>query len=43
MPQKQVRKAWEMFHNVEICANIFDVSVIAMSIRIEELGLINDR
>lgn len=43
MPEKQVKKAWGMFHNVEICANIFDVSVIAMSIRIEELGLINDR
>jgi Zn-dependent peptidase ImmA (M78 family) len=40
MPSELVEKAWNTFHSVEECANIFNVSVAAMSIRLERLGLV---
>lgn len=40
MPKKFVIKAWGKLQNVEECAKVFNVSVSAMSIRLEKLGLI---
>lgn len=40
MPQDLVIKAWQELGNVEECANIFNVSLTAMSIRLEKLNLI---
>jgi len=40
MPQKLVEKAWKDINDVEKCALIFNVSVSAMAIRLERLGLI---
>lgn len=39
MPTSLVERAWEANGSVEACAAIFKVSVIAMSIRLTELGL----
>ena len=41
MPEKLVKKAWETFKNIEECANLFNVSTTAMSIRLETLGLVS--
>lgn len=40
MPEEVVRKAWKIIQNVEECARLFQVSVSAMSIRLENLNLI---
>lgn len=40
MPTKLVQDAWLSIKNIEECANIFNVSVSAMSIRLERLKLI---
>ncbi len=40
MPAYLVKDAWMTLKNVDGCAKIFNVSVIAMSIRLERLGLI---
>lgn len=42
MPEALVKKAWTIFENIETCALIFDVSQIAMSIRLNELGILNN-
>jgi Zn-dependent peptidase ImmA (M78 family) len=39
MPEQLVRKAWLALRSIESCANIFNVSTTAMSIRLERLGL----
>ena len=40
MPSDLVKKVWNAFKNVEECAKLFQVSVVAMSIRLERLGLV---
>lgn len=40
MPADLVTKAWETLKSVEECAKIFNVSVSAMSIRLERMGLL---
>lgn len=40
MPRELVERAWNTFHSVEDCARIFNVSIVAMSIRLEKLHLI---
>ncbi|MCK5416357.1 ImmA/IrrE family metallo-endopeptidase [Candidatus Parcubacteria bacterium] len=40
MPTKYIRKAWDKLQSVEECAKVFNVSVSAMSIRLEKLDLI---
>ena len=40
MPSDLVEKAWMSLKNVEECAKIFTVSITAMSIRLERLGLV---
>jgi Zn-dependent peptidase ImmA (M78 family) len=40
MPKDLVISAWSTLKNIEECAKIFNVSVSAMSIRLERLGLI---
>jgi Zn-dependent peptidase ImmA (M78 family) len=40
MPQKLVTDAWNVTKNVEECARLFRVSVVAMSIRLERLKLL---
>lgn len=40
MPANSVKDAWNTFKNVEECARIFNVSISAMSIRLEKLNLI---
>ena len=40
MPEKWVLKAWSELENVVECAKVFNVSVSAMSIRLERLGLL---
>ncbi len=40
MPTDLVKKAWKIFESVEECAKVFNVSVSAMSIRLEKLNLI---
>ncbi|MFZ2154232.1 MAG: ImmA/IrrE family metallo-endopeptidase [Candidatus Moraniibacteriota bacterium] len=42
MPSELVTEAWEAIGNVEECAKIFNVSISAMSIRLEILKLINE-
>ncbi|MFA4844656.1 MAG: ImmA/IrrE family metallo-endopeptidase [Candidatus Margulisiibacteriota bacterium] len=39
MPEKLVRTVWAKLNNIEECAKVFNVSVIAMSIRLGKLGL----
>ena len=41
MPKNLVEKVWNTFKDVEECARVFQVSVSAMSIRLERLKLIN--
>ena len=40
MPTELVKNAWATLNNIEECARIFNVSMSAMSIRVERLGLI---
>lgn len=40
MPEDLVIRAWEVYKSVEECARLFQVSLVAMSIRLERLGLI---
>lgn len=40
MPEELTRKVWNKVENVEECAKIFQVSILAMSIRLERLKLI---
>ena len=40
MPAEFVNRAWEAIGNVEECAALFHVSIAAMSIRLERLGLV---
>lgn len=42
MPEMSVRRAWDVVESVEECAEIFKVSVVAMSIRLERLKLLNN-
>lgn len=41
MPAHLVRRAWKVTESIEECAAIFQVSVVAMSIRLTQLGLVN--
>ncbi|MDH5442091.1 MAG: ImmA/IrrE family metallo-endopeptidase [Candidatus Nomurabacteria bacterium] len=41
MPEDLVKKVWGKLNDVEDLAKIFNVSVVAMSIRLERLGLID--
>lgn len=41
MPTELVIRAWNVFKSVEECAKFFQVSVSAMSIRLEKLNLLN--
>lgn len=40
MPADLVRRAWEATASIEECARIFNVSVVAMSVRLLNLGLV---
>lgn len=40
MPETLVRDAWSRIKDVEECAKVFNVSIAAMSIRLERLGLV---
>ncbi|HKR82400.1 MAG TPA: ImmA/IrrE family metallo-endopeptidase [Candidatus Saccharimonadales bacterium] len=40
MPADLVRRAWEATHSIQECARIFSVSVVAMSVRLTNLGLV---
>jgi Zn-dependent peptidase ImmA (M78 family) len=40
MPNDLTIQLWETFHDIEECAHIFVVSPIAMTIRLESLGLL---
>ena len=42
MPEELVRKAWSTVGGVEECAKIFQVSILAMSIRLDRLGLLSN-
>lgn len=42
MPEILVKNAWEKLRDVEACAEIFSVSVVAMSIRLTKLGLVKE-
>jgi len=42
MPEELVKKAWNTVRNADECAKIFQVSVLAMSIRLERLDLLNN-
>ncbi len=42
MPENQVYKAWEELKNIEECAKVFNVSVLAMTIRLAKLKLISE-
>ena len=41
MPTKLVIQAWKTINNIEECANLFHVSAVAMSIRLDKLGLLS--
>lgn len=41
MPDASVKEAWEKLCSVDDCASIFHVSPLAMSIRLEKLGLLS--
>lgn len=41
MPAELVKRAWEKLRDVEDCAQVFNVSVEAMSIRLSRFGLVN--
>ncbi|HMI09413.1 MAG TPA: ImmA/IrrE family metallo-endopeptidase [Candidatus Saccharimonadales bacterium] len=40
MPEDKVRQFWELTHDVNKCADAFEVSIVAMAIRLEKLGLV---
>lgn len=40
MPADLVRRAWEATHSIQECSRIFSVSVVAMSVRLTNLGLV---
>ncbi len=40
MPADLVKKAWEKLKDVEECAQVFNVSIEAMTIRLSKLGLV---
>lgn len=42
MPEDLVRRAWQAFGSIQECARIFKVSIVAMSIRLTELGLVQE-
>lgn len=42
MPAELVKRAWHTVRSVDECAKIFQVSAVAMSIRLERLGLRNN-
>ncbi|HUS25951.1 MAG TPA: ImmA/IrrE family metallo-endopeptidase [Nevskiaceae bacterium] len=42
MPEAQVRKAWKALESIQACARVFKVSVVAMSIRLTQQGIIKD-
>lgn len=41
MPEHLIKKAWSELHDVDECAKVFEVSVLAMSIRLARLNLVN--
>jgi len=42
MPADLVRQAWQVTQSIEGCARIFQVSAVAMSIRLTHMGLIEE-
>jgi Zn-dependent peptidase ImmA (M78 family) len=42
MPSALVYRVWEATQSIEECARIFTVSVVAMSVRLTELGMISE-
>lgn len=40
MPEDKVRQFWELTNDVKKCAEAFQVSIVAMAIRLEKLGLV---
>ena len=40
MPRNLVEKVWQKLKDVDECAHIFSVSIVAMSIRLSELDLV---
>jgi Zn-dependent peptidase ImmA (M78 family) len=42
MPEDLLRRAWKAFGSIQECARIFRVSVVAMSLRLTKLGLIQE-
>jgi Zn-dependent peptidase ImmA (M78 family) len=42
MPEDLLRRAWKAFGSIQECARIFNVSVVAMSIRLTKLGLVKE-
>lgn len=41
MPEDKVRQFWELTMDIQKCAEAFQVSVVAMAIRLERLGLVS--
>lgn len=41
MPSQLVHEAWEVVNDIEECAKLFNVSTVAMSIRLTELELVS--
>lgn len=41
MPENLVKTAWKRLGSVEECARVFNVSISAMSIRMEKIGLLD--
>ncbi len=41
MPEDLVKKVWDVLPTIEDCARIFKVSSVAMSVRLNKLGLIS--
>lgn len=39
MPEARVRDVWSRLRNVDRCASVFGVSIIAMSVRLQVLGI----
>ncbi len=42
MPEKLVEEAWQKLETIEECAKVFNVSILVMTIRLENLRLINE-
>lgn len=42
MPEDLLRRAWHAFGSIQECARLFRVSVVAMSLRLTKLGLIQE-